>query len=224
MTPDLRERDPENRFFARAARYRLTSHAIRDQALFVSGLLVDKVGGPPVMPYQPPNIWEEMSFNHIQYKQDHGDALYRRSLYTFWRRTVGPTTLFDTPARQFCVVKPSRTNTPLHALTTLNDVTYAEAYRVLAERMMKAAKSPADRIAFAFRAALARDPKPEEQRILIGAFERLHRQYAADQRAADKVVAAGEKPRDPMLQAIEVAAYAGVAGLIMNLDETITRE
>ena len=99
LTPDLRERDPENRLFARAARYRLTSHAIRDQALFVSGLLVDKVGGPPVMPYQPPNIWEEMSFNHIQYKQDHGDALYRRSLYTFWRRTVGPTTLFDTPAR-----------------------------------------------------------------------------------------------------------------------------
>ncbi len=124
VTPELFERDPENRLLARGPRFRLPSWMIRDQALAASGLLVEKLGGPPVKPYQPPGIWEEATFGQIKYQQDHGDALYRRSLYTFWRRIVGPTMFFDTGARQTCTVKQSRTNTPLHALTTLNDVTY----------------------------------------------------------------------------------------------------
>lgn len=225
VTPETMERDPDNRLLARAARFRLSSHALRDQALFVSGLLVDKAGGPPVKPYQPPNIWEEMSFNQIRFQQDHGESLYRRSLYTFWRRTVGPPNLFDTATRQVCVVKPSRTNTPLHALTTLNDVTYAEAYRVLAERIMKeGGDTPAKRIAFAFRLAVSRDPTPSESKVLLGAFERILKQYAGDRAAAEKVVAQGEKPRDPKLDVVELAAYTGVASVIMNLDETLTRE
>jgi hypothetical protein len=225
VTPESLERDPANRLLARGPRYRLSSHALRDQAVFASGLLVERAGGPPVLPYQPPNIWEEFSFNHIHYVQGHGDDLYRRSLYTFWRRTVAPPELFDTAARQVCVVRPSRTNTPLHALTTLNDVTYAEAYRVLAERMMKEGGStPADRIAYAFRLTLARDPTPAERDVLVAAFERLRRQYATDKAAAEKVVGQGEKPRDPELEVAELAAYAGVASVILNTDEALTRE
>jgi hypothetical protein len=224
VTPELRERDPDNRLLARAPRYRLSSYTLRDQALAASGLLVDKLGGPPVKPYQPPNIWEEMSFNQIRYQQDHGEALYRRSLYTFWRRTVAPPDLFDTAARQVCVVRQSRTNTPLHALTTLNDVTYAEAQRVLGERVMKATATPAERVALAFRLLLAREPKPGERDVLVAAFERLRKQYAANRVEAEKVVAQGEKPRDPKLDVAELAAYAGVASVIMNLDEALTRE
>jgi hypothetical protein len=225
VTPELLERDPANRLLARGPRYRLSSHALRDQALFASGLLVERSGGPPVLPYQPPNIWEEFSFNHIHYVQGHGDDLYRRSLYTFWRRTVAPPELFDTASRQVCVVRPSRTNTPLHALTTLNDVTYAEAYRVLAERVMEEGGStPADRIAYAYRLALARDPSTAERDVLVAAFERLHKQYVADTAAAEKAVDQGEKPRDPKLNVAELAAYAGVASVILNTDEALTRE
>jgi len=225
VTPEQLERDPANRLLARGPRYRLSSHALRDQALFASGLLVERTGGPPVKPYQPPNIWEEFSFNHIRYEQGHGDDLYRRSLYTFWRRTVAPPELFDTPARQVCVVRPSRTNTPLHALVTLNDVTYVEAARVLSERIMKeGGPTPAARIRHAFRLVVARDPTPTEQDVLVAAVERLRTQYAADKASADKVVSQGEKARDPKLDVTEVAAYAGVASVIMNLDEALTRE
>jgi hypothetical protein len=225
VTPLLNERDPENRLFARGARFRLSSQALRDQALFVSGLYVEQIGGPPVKPYQPPNIWEEMSFNQIRYQQDHGAALYRRSLYTFWRRTVGPPNLFDTGGRQVCVLKPARTNTPLHSLVTLNDVTYAEAYRVLAERLIKeGGTTPKERITFAYRLALCRPPNDRELPILLAAYERLHTQYRADAAAATKVLSAGEKPHDPKCDRTELAAYAGVAALIMNLDETLTRE
>ena len=225
VTVEAIERDPDNRLLARAARFRVSSHSLRDQALFVSGLLVDKPGGPPVKPYQPPNIWEEMSFNQIRFQQDHGESLYRRSLYTFWRRTVGPPNLFDTATRQVCVVKPSRTNTPLHALTTLNDITYAEAHRVLAERMMKeGGDTPARRIAFAFRLAMSREPSTAESKVLTSAFERIHKQYEKDRPAAEKVVLQGEKVRDAKLDAIELAAYTGVASVIMNLDEALTRE
>ena len=134
VTPALNERDPENRLLARGPRQRLSSLVLRDQALAIGGLLVEKVGGPPVRPYQPPGIWEEMSFGQIRYDQGHGEDLYRRSLYTFWRRTVGPPDLFDTPARQACTVRQVRTNTPLQSLILLNDVVYVEAARALAQR------------------------------------------------------------------------------------------
>ena len=136
-TPSLVERDPENRLLAHGPRFRLPSWMIRDQALAASGLLVENFGGPPVKPYQPAGIWEEATFGKKTYVQDHGEALYRRSLYIFWRRIVGPTMFFDTAARQTCTIKTLRTNTPLHALTTLNDVTFVEAARVLAEQAMK---------------------------------------------------------------------------------------
>jgi hypothetical protein len=225
VTPTLRERDPENRLLARGPRHRLSSLVLRDQALAISGLLVERVGGRPVRPYQPPGIWEEMSFGKIAYQQDHGDDLYRRSLYTFWRRTVGPTDLFDAPARQVCTVRQGRTNTPLHALVLLNDVTYVEAARVFAERLMKEGGStPEGRITRAFLLATARPPGDAEQEILARSLHRLLEQFRADPDAARKLVGVGEAPRDPQLDVTELAAYTGLASLILNLDEVITNE
>jgi len=137
VTPESFERDPENRLLARGPRFRMPAYMIRDQALSASGLMVEKLGGPPVKPYQPSGVWEDATFGQIKYEQDHGDALYRRSLYTFWRRIVGPTEFFDSAARQTCSVRPSRTNTPLHAFTTMNDPTFVEAGRELAQRILK---------------------------------------------------------------------------------------
>src|SRR5262249_6694179 len=175
--PEPGERDPSNRLLARAPRYRLPSHVLRDQALAISGLLVEKIGGPPVRPYQPPGIWEEMSFGFIKYQQDKGPSLYRRSLYTFWRRTVGPTMLFDTSPRQVCTVRQSRTNTPLQALILMNDITFVEAARVLAERLMtQGGQALDDRLTLLFRLATGRQPGEEERRILAASFARLHKQ------------------------------------------------
>src|SRR5262249_7838463 len=134
VRPELVERDPENRLLARGPRNRLPAFLLRDQALAASGLLVEKLGGAGVNPYQPAGVWEDTSFGTIRYNQDHGEKLYRRSMYTFWRRIVAPSLFFDSATRQFCTVKQLRTNTPLHALTTLNDITFVEAARVLAER------------------------------------------------------------------------------------------
>ncbi len=224
VTPELLARDPENRLLARGARYRLTSAAIRDQALAASGLLVEKVGGPPVKPYQPPGVWADATFGKITYQQDKGEALYRRSLYTFWRRIVGPTNLFDTAARQQCTVRTARTNTPLHALTLLNDITYVEAARTLAQRVMTGEVAPQRRIESAFRLAASRLPRPTESMILLQRLERLREQYAADPAAAKKLLSIGDSPRDEKLDAVEHAAYTGLCSLILNLDEVITRE
>jgi hypothetical protein len=225
VTPELRERDPHNRLLARSPRHRLPSFVLRDQALAVSGLLVEKTGGAPVKPYQPPGVWEEMTFGQIRYQQDKGDGLYRRSLYTFWRRTVGPTNLFDTAARQVCTVRPSRTNTPLHSLILLNDPTYVEAARVLAERLLKqGGRTAEERITLAFRLATARPPSPVERAILSKAVERLRAQYRADRPGALKLVSVGESARDPKRDVVELAAWTGLASLILNLDEVISRE
>src|SRR5262249_45897613 len=136
VTPELLERDPDNRLLARGPRHRLPSWMIRDQALFVSGLLVEKLGGPPVKGYQPQAIWEHPTFGRMKYTQDDGKDLYRRSLYQFWRRIVGPTMFFDVGNRQTCIVRQERTNTPLQALALLNDTTYVEAARALAQRTL----------------------------------------------------------------------------------------
>jgi hypothetical protein len=225
VTPKLHERDPNNRLLARGPRLRLSSFAIRDQALALSGLLVEKRGGPPVRPYQPPGIWEEFSFNVNRYTQDHGEALYRRSLYVFWRRSVGPTTLFDTAPRQVCTVRPQRTNSPLHALTLLNDTAFVEAARVWAERLMKqGGKTPEERLALAFRMATARHPSTDESVVLLKGFQRVFKQYWEDPDAARKLVSVGEFPRDQALDVAELAAYTGMASLILNLDEVMTKE
>lgn len=225
LTPALRERDPDNRLLARGPRYRLSALTIRDQALALGGLLVELLGGPPVKPYQPPGIWEDMTFGQIRYQQDKGGSLYRRSLYTFWRRTVGPTTMFDTAARQICTVRQARTNTPLQSLILMNDVTYVEAARVLAERLMtQGGTTLEERIELAFRLATARQPTEAERKILVQAFQRVLRQYQADRDAAVKLVSVGEAPRNPKLDVVELAAYTGLATLVMNLDEVISKE
>jgi hypothetical protein len=224
VTPALAERDPENRLLARGPRYRLPAWMIRDQALAASGLLVDKLGGPPVRPYQPPGVWEDATFGLRKYAQDHGEALYRRSVYTFWRRIIGPTVFFDTAARQTCTVKQTRTNTPLHALATLNDTTYVEAARVLAQRVMLAETEDAARVELAFRLVLARKPTAEESKVLLAGLERLRKQYQADPVAAKKLLAVGESKRDETLDPVEHAAFAGLCLTVLNLDEALTKE
>jgi hypothetical protein len=225
LTPALRERDPDNRLLARGPRYRLSSFVLRDQALAASGLLVERLGGPPVKPYQPAGIWEEMTFGQIRYQQDKGEGLYRRSLYTFWRRTVGPTTMFDTSARQACSVRQARTNTPLQALILLNDPTYVEAARVLAERVLTEGGARAeDRLTLLFRLVTARRPSQVEAGILKNALARLRKQYGADRAGARKLLSVGERPRKAKLDVVEVAAYTALASLVLNLDEVVNKE
>ena len=230
----LIERDPENRLLARGPRFRMPSWMLRDQALAASGLIVEKLGGPSVKPYQPAGIWEEATFGKKSYVQDHGEALYRRSLYIFWRRIVGPTSFFDVAARQVCTVKTPRTNTPLHALATLNDPTYVEAARALAEQAMhetatpsatSTAKTTADeRITAAFRRAVLRAPTADELRILTKTLNQLRAEFAADPSAADKLLKVGESPRDAKLDPIEHAALSSLCAMILNLDETLTKQ
>jgi hypothetical protein len=221
----LVERDPQNRLFGRGPRFRLPAWMIRDQALAASGLLVPKLGGPPVKPYQPSGVWEEATFGGKRYQADHGEALYRRSVYTFWRRIIGPTIFFDSAPRQTCIVKPTRTNTPLHALTTLNDVTYVEASRALAERILTdAGPAPEERVELAFRRVLSRRPSAAEKKVLLASVDRVRRQFAADPAAAKKLLAIGESKRDERLDAVEHAAYTALCSAILNLDEALTKE
>jgi hypothetical protein len=222
--PELVERDPENRLLARGPRYRLPSYMLRDQALAASGLLVERLGGPGVNPYQPTGVWEDATFGNIRYTQDHGEKLYRRSVYTFWRRIVGPTLFFDAGSRQLCTVKNIRTNQPLHALATLNDTTFVEAARVLAERAMLGANSPEERLALAFRHVLARGPKPDELKVLLASLERQRGEFQSDPEAAKKMASVGEWKRNEGLDVIEHAAYTGVCLAILNLDEALCKE
>jgi hypothetical protein len=224
VSPAVLEHDPDNRLLSHAPRLRLTPFQLRDQALALSGLLVDKLGGPPVKPYQPPGLWEDFSFNQIRYTQDHGESLYRRSLYTFWRRSIGPPNMFDTPARQVCTVRQARTNTPLHALILMNDVTFVEAARVWAERLMKQPGTPEERLVSSFRMATARLPSAVERKVLASGFQRLIKQYAGDRAAAEKLVSAGEHGRDAKLDLAEHAAYTAMLSTILNLDEVVTKE
>lgn len=225
VTPASYERDPDNRLLARGPRFRLPSWMIRDQALAVSGLLVDKRGGKPVQPYQPEGIWQEATFGFTRYIQDHGDKLYRRSLYTFWRRIVGPPVLFDSGTRQVCEVKVQRTNTPLHALTTLNAITFSEAARVFAERVLQMTSiHDADRLRTAFRMVTSRWPKEEELSILQGALDKYIRHFSSNADKALEVVSVGEAHRNGKLETTEHAAWSTLCLMLLNLDETLTKE
>ena len=208
-----------------APRLRLSAEMVRDQALFISGLLIEKVGGPSVMPYQPAGLWKELSgTDHVPGR---GEDLWRRSLYTYWKRTSPPPTMmtFDAAGREACSVKQSRTSTPLQALALMNDVTFVEASRRLAERMMKEGGATSEsRVAFAFRLATARNPKPAELDVLLANLAAQRARFATDAKAAESLVSAGEAPRDSKLAADELAAYTAVAGLILNLDEAITKQ
>ncbi len=223
----LVERDPANLLLARGARFRLPSMLIRDDALAASGLLNLAIGGKPVYPYQPKGIWDGLAITderNFDYPQSKGRDLYRRSLYTFWRRTVAPGNLFDAASRQVCTVRQSQTSTPLHALTTLNDTTWVEAGRALAERVMKSDPTVDSRLSDAFRRACARRPAPDELRILKRSFNRALKAFRADPKAADLYLSQGESPRDKKLDPPEHAAYASVCLAILNLDEALTRE
>jgi hypothetical protein len=219
----LRERDPDNRMLARGPRFRMPSWMIRDQALAASGLLVSELGGPGVFPYQPPGVWAEASFDQRYYKTDSGDALYRRSLYTFWRRTVGPTVFFDTTARFTCTVKTPRTNTPLHALALLNDPTYVEAARVLAEGALRNSSSASRKLEYVFQRMLARLPDAEERAILLAGLERHRREFLAVPANANELLAVGDWPRATELDPIEHAAWTLLCLSVLNLDETLNK-
>jgi hypothetical protein len=220
VTPELLAKDPENVLLARGPRHRLDSRFLRDQALALSGLLVEKHGGPSVMPYQPPGIWEEMSFGKNRYFQGTGEDLYRRSLYTFWRRSVAPASFFDVTARQSCAVKPHRTSTPLHALTTLNDVTYVEAARVWAEKIARLADET-QRLQTAYRSATGRNLDALGLSTLKQTLTQARQHYEANPKAAEDLLQTGESKRLGTLPAAEHAAWTTMCLMILNLDETL---
>jgi Protein of unknown function (DUF1553)/Protein of unknown function (DUF1549)/Concanavalin A-like lectin/glucanases superfamily/Planctomycete cytochrome C len=222
-------RDPENRLLARGPRFRLSAEVVRDNALDISGLLVEKVGGPSIKPYQPAGLWEELAGGAGEgpYVQEKGAGLYRRSLYIYRKRTVPHPSMatFDAPSREVCQVKRPRTNTPLQARQLLNDVTYVEAARRLGQLMLtEGGRTPEERLAFAFRRSTARTPGPMELQVLLRGLERHQQNFRGDKEAAQRFLRHGDSPLDAKLDAAELAAYAAMAGVILNLDETITRE
>ncbi len=217
--------DPENRLLARGPRFRMPSWMIRDSALASSGLLVEQVGGAPVNPYQPEGIWEEASFGNKRYRRDGGDALYRRSLYTFWRRIVAPPAFFDNAGRVVCSVKPFRTNTPLHALYTFNDVTFVESARALAGELLNSGpEADRDVLDSAFRRVVGRPASGGEASVLLGQLRRSRATFEADPAAAEAFLAVGEQERDPALAPAELAAWTSLCLAVYNLDESLTKE
>jgi hypothetical protein len=229
-SPELFARDPENRLLARGSRFRLPAEVIRDQALQISGLLKQRVGGPSVYPYQPPDLYKGIvvaaNYPGTKYIESKGDDLYRRSLYTFWKRTVPHPTMnvLDAPDREVCIVRRNITNTPLQALTLLNDPIFVEAARKLAERAIhEGGSTPQTRVAFVFRLAVGRAADEREMRILQKSLDQMLAAYRADEPAARSLIAVGAAASDPTLSASELAAYTAVANIILNMDEVITR-
>ncbi|MFO1007338.1 MAG: DUF1553 domain-containing protein [Planctomycetaceae bacterium] len=225
-TPQLLEHDPRNRLMSRGPRNRLPAETVRDNALAISGLLVEHVGGPSVKPYQPEGIWEDVSVERREkYVPDFGEGLYRRSMYTFWKRTCPPPSMsaFDAPDRETCVARRSRTNTPMQALVLLNDPTYVEAARKFAERVLLHEAEEQERLAYAFEVALCRQPQPEETAILHDELQAARRRFDADPAAAGKLLAVGSSPASDKLSAPELAAWTTLTSLILNLDETISK-
>lgn len=227
VTPLMKERDPENKLISRAGRFRMPAMILRDVALSASGLIDLRVGGKPVYPYQPAGAWDALAITKerdFTYPTSSGRDLYRRSLYTFWRRTVQPADMFDASTRQTCKVRQSITCTPLHALTTLNDVTWVEAARVLAAHAMEAKADDDGRLTFAFRRICAREPTAKDLAALHRALDRQRAIYKAAPAAAAKVVTIGNSPHDAKLDAVDHASYTAVCLAILNLDEALTRE
>jgi hypothetical protein len=231
VTPALHDRDPDNRLLARGPRSRLPAELVRDTALAASGLLNTQIGGPSVLPYQPKGLWEEMAFGEgfsaQSYVQSHGRDLYRRGMYTFWKRTVPPASLatFDAPDREKCTARRALTNTPLQALALMNDPTFVEAARALAQRTIaEGGKDDSSRLSYAFRLATARKPTGSESSVLRRLLEHRLEGFRKDPRAAARLVAVGESARDTRIDTAELAAWTTVASAILNLDETITKQ
>ncbi len=227
LNRELYNRDPENNLIARGPRFRLQGEFVRDNALAVSGLLVDQAGGPGVKPYQPPGLWNEVSLGgNVRFRQDTGENLYRKSMYTYWKRSApAPSmTIFDAPTREKCMVERPRTNTPLQALVTLNDPQFTEAARNLAQRMIKEGGQTAqDRVTYGYRLVAARKPKPIVANILVAAYNEELENFKKNTEAADKLLDVGESKRDETINNAEHAAWTIVASMLLNLDEVITR-
>lgn len=218
------EHDPENRWLARGPRQRMPSWMIRDHALAVSGLLQERLGGPAVKPYQPTGVWAEATFGNKHYQQDHGADLYRRSVYTYWRRIVGPTIFFDVSKRQTCTVKPSLTNTPLHALVTLNDVTFAEAARVFAQRLLQQHRDlNVNPLRQGFLVATSREPTDDELALITARHEQIRDYYRQHQDEARALTRVGEFPPDESLDPVAHATLTAICLMYLNLDESLTK-
>ncbi len=222
---ELVRRDSENRLLARGPRLRMPVEMVRDQALAASGLLVEQIGGPSVKPPQPAGLWSELTGGD-DYVPGQGADHYRRSLYTFWKRTIPPPslTVFDAATREFCTVRESRTNTPLQALTLLNDPAYVEAARLLAERVLLAESSATERLALAFSLVLGRQPSSQESEVLLAALTRHSARFAAAPEEASQLIAVGQLRPSSEFKPTELAAYAAVCSTILNLDEAVTKE
>jgi len=230
ITPELAQRDPENRLLARGSRFRLPAEVVRDQALALAGLLEHRLGGPSVRPYQPEGLYDGVvvgaDYPGTTWQQDEGAGLYRRSLYTFWKRTLPHPvmTVFDAPDREFCTTRRAETNTPLQALTLLNAPVFVETARKLAERMIHEGGDTADsRIEFVFRLAAGRSPKPDEKALARELLNEMLRSFRGDKPAAAGLLSAGASAPDASIPAPELAAYTAVATMILNLDEVITK-
>jgi hypothetical protein len=224
---ELRARDPENRLLARGPRFRVDGEVLRDSALFVSGLLVEQRGGRSVKPYEPPGLWEAVSFNNSQkYVQDTGENNYRRSLYTYWKRQSPPPNmlLFDAPTREYCVVRRPRTNTPLQALALLNDPQFVEAARAFGRRIMLEGGSAAQhRIAYAFRWTTSRHPRADEVALLLDTFNQQLAEFRKEPATAEKLLGVGSFKARTDLDKAELAAWTTIASMILNLDEAVTK-
>lgn len=223
-TPEALSADPENRLLARQSRHRLPSWMIRDAALQSSGLLNPALGGPTVTPYQPEGVWAEMFMGRFQYEPSQGPAQFRRTLYAFWRRSSAPTFLFDSAQRRVCEVQPRRTNTPLHALTLLNDQNILEASRELARVAVQQARSPRERITVIYRRALSRTPTEREHFVLAAQLDRNLEYYRGRVEDAVRLLTFGQQLREASDDPAELAAYMIVASMVYNLDEAVTRE
>ena len=229
VTPEKLARDEANRLLSRGPRFRMDAEMVRDYALSASGLLVPKIGGPSVRPYQPDGVWEAVAMpgsNTRDYKQDSGENLYRRSMYTFWKRSAPPASMeiFNAPSRETCTVRRERTDTPLQALVTLNDPQFVEAARHLAQRALKQSDAQEDaRIDFMARHLLARPLRAEENKITTQILENLIRHYRSTPKDAAELIAFGESKADAALDQPTLAAYTMVANQLMNLDEVLNK-
>jgi hypothetical protein len=228
-TPAQLARDPRNLLLSRGPRFRMDAEMLRDVALQSGGLLQGKIGGPSVKPYQPSNVWEQVSYptsDTVHYVQEHGAALYRRSMYTYWKRMASPPNMdaFDAPMRDAVCTRRQRTDTPLQALVTMNDVQWVEAARALAQRVItEGGQQPARRINLMSEILLSHDPPPKMEAVLENSLEQMKEHYAADPKAAHALVDVGEKKHDSSIPEPELAAWTMVASEMLNLDETVTK-
>jgi hypothetical protein len=225
--PALYKRDPENRLIARGPRFRVDAETLRDTALAISGLLVEQIGGPSVRPYQPPGLWEAVSFNNSQkYEQDHDESQYRRSLYIYWKRQSPPPNmlLFDAPTREYCVVRRPRTNTPLQALAMLNDPQFVEASRGFGYRILsRHCGGDRERLAYAFRLATGRIAETAELDSLMEILRQQERDFAQNPAAAESFLSIGSWQPGQEAPKEKLAAWSTLASMLLNLDETVTK-